>query len=97
MGPHFRALAILKIAVGGRHATLARFAAVAVAAGAHRAAGFAPEKTCVAEYAVEPRGLGLALYTRRTGHDHRHDACGDAPAAHHRSRALPVRQPAIGA
>ena len=77
------ALAVLEIAVGGRDAALARLAAVAVAAGAHRAAGFAPEEAGVAEHAVEAGGLGLALHVRRARHHHarrrRPRPCGRAP------------------
>ena len=64
MRAHARALAVLEIAVGGGDAALARLAAVAIAAGAHRAAGFAPEESGIAENAVEARGLGLALHGR---------------------------------
>src|SRR5271154_4609089 len=74
MGAHFWPLAVLEIAIGGRHATLTGLAAVAVAAGAHRAAGFAPEEPGVAEYAVESRRLRLAFYARGAGHHHGDDA-----------------------
>src|SRR3954463_10692015 len=48
-----RPLAVLEVAVGGGHDALARLAAVAIAAGAHRAARLAPKEPCVAEHAVE--------------------------------------------
>ena len=73
----FGALAVLEIPVGGGDAALARLAAVAVAAGAHRAAGLAPEEAGVAEHPVEALGLGLALHRRRAGHHHGDHAVGD--------------------
>ena len=83
MGPHFRTLTMFEIAVGGGDATLSRFAAIAVAAGAHRAAGFAPEKSGIAEDAIETGGLGRAFDAGRARHDHRDHTVRDMAAAHH--------------
>src|SRR6267154_399685 len=68
MRAHPRALPMLEIAVGGGDDPVARLAAVAVAAGAHRAAGLAPEEAGVAEHPVEPRGLRFAFHSRRARH-----------------------------
>ena len=90
-------LAVLEIAVGGRHAALARLAAIAIAAGAHRAAGFAPEETGVAEDAVEPGGFGLALHRARARNHQGDDARGDAPSPRHRRGGDEIGQARIGA
>ena len=97
MRAHPRALAMLEIAVGGGDDAVARLAAVAVAAGAHRAAGLAPEETGVAEHPVEARGLGLALHRRRARDHHGDHAVGDAASAHDVGGNLQVRQPGVGA
>jgi len=70
MGAHLRPLAVLEIAIGGRDAALARLAAIAIAARAHRASGFAPEKSGVTEDAVEASSLGLAFDAARTRYHH---------------------------
>src|SRR5205085_392376 len=62
MRSHPGALAMFEIAIGGGDDPLARLAAVAVAAGAHRATGLAPEETRVAEHPVEAGGFRLALH-----------------------------------
>src|ERR1700733_5907834 len=97
MGAHLRALAVFEIAVVGRDAALAGLAAVAVAARAHRATGFAPEEPGIAEHAIEPRRFRFALHRRRTRNDHRNDAIGNAATAHHGGGDFEVRQPAVGA
>src|SRR5260370_20508128 len=64
-----RALAANEVAVGGRHAALARRHAIAVEREAHRAAGLAPLEARLLEDAVEPPGLGLALDGLRARHN----------------------------
>src|SRR5262245_65907698 len=91
------ALAVLEIAVGGGDAALARLAAVAVAAGAHGAAGLAPEEAGVAEHAVEARRLRLPLHRGRAGHHHGDDAVDNAPPAHDLGGGHEVRQATVGA
>ena len=76
---------------------LARLAAVAVAAGAHRAAGLAPEEAGVAEHPVEARGLRLALHRRGARHHHGDHAFGDLAPAHDVGGDLQVRQARVGA
>src|ERR1700692_1011749 len=97
MSPHFDALSLFAIAVGRRDAALAGFAAIAIAAGTHRAAGFAPEETSVAENAIEARSLRLALHGGRARHDHREDAVGNVPAARDGSGDLQIPQSGLGA
>src|ERR1700691_4913359 len=79
MRSYLRTLAVLEIAIGGRHAALTGLAAIAIAASAHRAAGFAPEEARLAEDLVEPGSLRFALHGRGAGDHHGHDAFGDAP------------------
>src|SRR5262245_43471145 len=67
MGARARSLPSAEIAVGGRGAALPWRHHVATDAGAHGAAGFAPVETGVAEDAVEPFLLGLALDGGRAG------------------------------
>ena len=88
---------MLEIAVGGGDAALARLAAIAVAAGAHRTARLAPEEPGVAEHAIEPGRLGLALHAGRARHHHGDHALGHAPAAHHVGGGLQIRQAGVGA
>src|SRR4029079_6751780 len=97
MRAHFRALPMLEIAVRGGDATFSRFAAIAVAAGAHRAAGLAPEKSGVAEDAIETGGLGRALDAGRARHDHRDPALRDMAATHPLGGGEEVRKTAVGA
>src|SRR5215472_3851862 len=97
MRSYFRPLAVFKIAVGGRDAALAGLAAIAIATGAHRASGFAPEKSGLAKHAIEPGGLSIAFDARRTWHDHSDDAFGNMPPAYDIGRNLQVWQAAIGA
>src|SRR5262245_7393637 len=61
MGARARPLPPAEIAVGGRGAAFARRHQIAVDADAHGAARFAPFEAGVAEDAVEPFLLGLAL------------------------------------
>src|SRR4029077_17361062 len=93
----FLTLTMFEIAVGGGDATFSWFAAIAVATGAHRAAGFAPEKSGIAEDAIETGGLGRAFDTRRARHHHREHPLRDVAPAYHISRGLQVRKTAVGA
>src|SRR5262249_18320175 len=79
------------------NATLAGLAAITIATGAHRAAGFAPEESGLAKHAIESGDLSFAFDARRTGHHHGDDAFGNAPPEHDVGRNLQVRQAAIGA
>src|SRR5215467_2339231 len=94
---HFRALAVFEVAIGGRDAALPRLAAIAIAAGAHGAAGLAPQEPGVAEDAIEPGHLRRALHRGRPRHDHRDDARGDVAPAHNVGGGFEVRQAAVGA
>src|SRR6516162_11058854 len=67
MGARTRPLPPAEIAVGGRGATFAWRYHIAIDADAHGAAGFAPFEAGVAEDAVEPFLLGLALDGGRAG------------------------------
>src|SRR5262249_23484669 len=78
-------------------AALAALAAVAVAAGAHRAARFTPEETGVAEDLVEAFGFRLAFHQRRTRHHHRDHAVRDLAPAHDGGGGFEIGQAAVGA
>ena len=97
MRAHAGALPALEIAIGGRDAALAWRAPVAVAARAHRAAGFAPGKAGIAKHSVEPSRFGMPFHRGRPRHHHRDDARRDLAAAHHRCGGFEVRQSAVGA
>ena len=64
-------LPAFKVAVGGGGATLARLQPVGVHRPAHGAARFAPLKTGIDEYLVQPFLLGLSLDQTGTRHHHR--------------------------
>src|SRR5262249_6364760 len=85
------------IAVCGRDAAFAGLAAIAIAAGAHRTPGLAPEKSGVAKYAVEPSRFRFAFDAAGSRYDHGHHALGHAAAAHDFGRELQVGQAAVGA
>src|SRR5215510_16293890 len=95
MGARARSLPSAEIAVGGRGATFAWRYHIAIDADAHGAAGFAPFETGVAEDAVEPFLLGLALDGGRAG---RHQP-GDLarPPRQHRGCCAQILDARIGA
>src|SRR5262249_3605494 len=97
MRTHLRALAVFKIAVCGRDAAFPGLAAIAIAAGAHRTSGLAPEKSSIAKHAVEPSRFRFAFDAARSRYDHGHHALGHAAATHDFGRELQVRQAAVGA
>src|SRR5438067_1361320 len=90
MGAPTTALAALEVAVRRRRAPLARLQDVRVHPETHRATRGAPVEARLAEHLVEPLGLGLRLDLLRTRNDHRADARGDAPPAHHLRPGAPA-------
>src|SRR5205823_8270656 len=97
MGAHVAALAALEIAIGGGDAALARLAAIAITAGAHGAARFAPDEAGGTKYLVEPSRLRLALHSRGAGHDQRDDALGHFSPARDGGGGGKIGQARIGA
>ena len=91
------ALAALEVAVAGADGVLAGRELVAVHGDAHRAAGLAPLGAGVAEHAVEPFGLGLALDLLRARHDEHAHARRDLAAAQHAGRSAQVGDARVGA
>src|SRR6185503_15186 len=92
-----RALPADKVAVRGRDRALPRRDDVAIDAGAHRTAGFAPFETGAEEHFVEPFPLSRALRGLRSGHDPGADIRRDLAPGDDTRGLADVREPAIGA
>src|SRR5580704_16136181 len=97
MGARAGALAADEVAVGGRHAALARWHPLAIGGDAHRAAGLAPFEAGLAEHAVESLGFGFALHPLRPRHDPGGDVGGLVAALGDGRCGAQVGDAAVGA
>ena len=84
------ALTPLEIPIARGGTTLAGCQDVGIHGQTHAAARLAPFEAALAEYLVEPFGLGLSLDPSAAGHDEAANALGDATSANHRGRSPQV-------